>query len=62
MSEPTYKFEPIFGRVEIDSWLEWRDGKLVGMGRRREYNEAGELVFASEPQPTGVSLTWGSNS
>lgn len=51
---------PLFRRVELDSWIEqrWKPGggfKLVGMGRRVEFDENGQIV-SDVIEPTGLSF------
>lgn len=45
-----------YGHVQIRSWFEERDGKLVGMGSKVEYDELGKVIGYSETE-TGLTLT-----
>jgi len=47
---------PVFGRIELDSWIEWGpDGHGVGMGRVRRYDDQGRLVEV-KTEPTGLTV------
>lgn len=57
MDEPLYKCVPIYGKIECRSWLEMRDGKLVGMGSRTEYDEHGKII-SHRVNETGCELSF----
>lgn len=57
MNEPKVVCTPLYGRVEIESWFEWRGNSAIGMGSKKVFDEAGRLV-SHEVEPTGVEMHW----
>lgn len=49
---------PQFGRVQLDSWMEERDGWHVGMGRVRKYEGLGnnEKLISDETFENGIRI------
>lgn len=56
--EQMIKLNVLIGRVELDSWLEFRGNRVIGMGRTRRYDRNGALVEMSKPTPSGVEMVF----
>jgi hypothetical protein len=46
--------DQVLGYVVLESWIEPRDGLLIGMGKRSEYARDGTLLHDGPCAPTGV--------
>lgn len=55
MTDDQVSIEPrvLFGRIEVDLWLEWSGHELIGMGRIRKYDGDGNC-YEDRAEPTGV--------
>lgn len=49
---------PVFGRVEVMSWLELRAGIMVGMCSKTVYDREGRITQHSI-EPTGATVRMG---
>lgn len=43
----------VFGHVEVRSWIEYDQGRFVGMGSATHYDREGKII-AHNVRPTGV--------
>lgn len=55
--EPKFKIDILFGHCEIKAWVEHVNGKLIGMGSKKTYDQFGNLIGYSE-SPTGLTATF----
>jgi len=51
------KFNIFFGKVVLDSFFEEKDGKLIGMGSAKTYNEQGVLI-ETKIEETGLIVSY----
>ena len=56
-TELEYTVAAVYGHCEIRAWVELVDGKLVGMGSKKTYDQDGNLVECAE-HPTGAVATF----
>lgn len=54
--ETGYRWTVKYGHVKVRSWIEYRDGKLIGMGSKVEYDANGNLVAYSEVETGLVAI------
>ena len=54
-AKPFFKTAILYGKVEISSWLEYKDGKFIGMGGATYYDKDGNVTGHSV-SPTGLVI------
>lgn len=57
MTKPAPWVDQLMGAVELRSWLEFRDGRCIGMGRVIRRDRDGR-VLEDKTAPSGVEASW----
>ena len=55
--EEMIRWAPIYGRVELSTFIDWRADAGYGMGRKRVFDEADKLV-SDEVTELGSRIYW----